>query len=128
MPQPTRWEPYKNPAKQEFFDKFLVKYTLDFYEICVRFGEISLNLVRSQPDLVKISLDLARSHQIQWDLHWIWQIFAWNQLFWLDFSLWMVSTESTIFRHKSNRSDLTPLPVDNDSELPPPDFVGSVSG
>ena len=31
-------------------------------------------------------------------------------------------------RHKSNRPDLTPSPVDNDSELPPPDFVGSVSG
>ena len=39
--------------------------TLDFYEIWVGFGEMSSNLVRSQPDLVEISSDLARFHQIR---------------------------------------------------------------
>ena len=39
--------------------------TLDFYEIWVGFGEMSPNLMRSQPDLVEISQDLVRSHQIQ---------------------------------------------------------------
>ena len=39
--------------------------TLDFYEIWFGFREMSPNLVRSQPDLVEISSDLARSHQVQ---------------------------------------------------------------
>ena len=36
--------------------------TLDLYEIWVGFGEMSPNLVRSQPDLVEISSDLERFH------------------------------------------------------------------
>ena len=39
--------------------------TLEFYEIWAGFGEMSPNLVRSQLDLVEISPDLARSHQIR---------------------------------------------------------------
>ena len=69
----------------KIFRRVFGQNTLDFYEICVKFREISPNLVISQLDLVEISSYLARSHQIRWDLHWIWRIFTWNQLFWPDF-------------------------------------------
>ena len=52
-------------SKIRIFRRVFGQNTLDCSEILVGFGEISQNLVRSQPDLVEISPDLARSHQIR---------------------------------------------------------------
>ena len=46
-------------GKIRIFRRVFGKNTLDFYEIWVEFWEMSPNLVRSQPNLVEISLDLA---------------------------------------------------------------------
>ena len=61
------------------------------------FGDLSSRSSDISPKFSEISPNLARSYQIWLDLRWIWCFFAWNQLFWLDFSLWTVPTEPIVF-------------------------------
>ena len=61
------------------------------------FGDLSSRSSDILSKSSEISLDPARSHQIRLDLRRIWHFFAWNQLFWLDFSSWTVPTEPTMF-------------------------------
>ena len=61
------------------------------------FSDLSSRSSDISPKFNEISPDLARSHQIRLDLRRIWCFFAWNQLFWLDFSPWTVPTEPTVF-------------------------------
>ena len=71
------------------------------------FGDLSSRSSDISSKSSEISPDLARSYQIRLDLRRIWRFFAWNQLFWLDFSPWTVPTEPTVFSAQNwlRRSD-----------------------
>ena len=91
-------------------------------EIYAGFGVISPNLVRSQPNLMEISLDLARSPPdlVRFRLKYtVLAGFLYCGRFW---------PNQPLFDMKSDRSNLTPSPVNDGYELPPPDSIGSVMG
>ena len=71
------------------------------------FGDLSSRSSDISSKSSEISPDLGRSYQIRLDLRRIWRFFAWNQLFWLDFSPWTVPTELTVFlaQNRPCRSD-----------------------
>ena len=61
-------QPNRNLTKIRRFKLFWASFWSKYFrsnKIYAKFRDISSNLVRSQPDLVEISLDLARSHQIR---------------------------------------------------------------
>ena len=103
-------------------------FRASFWSKCFRsnqiyavFGVISLNLVRSQSDLVEISLDLAKSHQIQQDLHQIWWDFTVLAGFFHCGWFW---PNRSLSNTKSDYSDLTPSSVNGGLNFLHPILLG----